>query len=221
MMKQSPFHPRLDQLAPTIPVFPLPGVLLLPRGLLPLNVFEPRYIAMVDAALAAGRMIGMVQPTEAGNPAQGPDLYRSGCAGRITSFEETDDGRYLITLAGVCRFTIAEELDMHQGFRRVRADWDSFSEDLTPPEDGALFCRSRLQKALGTYFDKHGIAANPKAIEAASDECLVTSLCMICPFQPAEKQALLEVRTWSERAELMLSLIEMAVLDKDQAQARH
>ena len=221
MTKQSPFHPRFDQLTPTIPVFPLPGVLLLPGGLLPLNIFEPRYIAMVDAALGAGRLIGMVQPEEASGTAQGPKLYRSGCAGRITSFEETDDGRYLITLAGVCRFDIAEELEMAQGFRRIRADWDAFADDLLPSPDGALFCRDRLQKALGTYFDKHGIAANPKAIDAASDECLVTSLCMICPFQPAEKQALLEARTWSERAEMMLSLIEMAVLNNDQPQARH
>ena len=146
MTKQSPFHPRFDQLLPAIPVFPLPGVLLLPRGMLPLNIFEPRYIAMVDAALGAGRMIGMIQPKEACALDQSPDLYRSGCAGRITSFEETDDGRYLITLMGVSRFHIAEELEMQQGFRRVRPDWTPFADDLDPPPDGALFCRNRLQK---------------------------------------------------------------------------
>ena len=220
-MTTTPFHPRFEELGPTLPVFPLTGVLLLPRGLLPLNIFETRYIAMVDDALSSDRMIGMVQPVDPHCRAHAPEIYRLGCAGRITSFEETDDGRYLITLCGVCRFRIAEELEKTRGYRRVSADWSCFPDDLGEPPDLPVLDRDRLDRALGAYFERHGISANWQAIAQTPDERLITSLSMICPFEPPEKQALLEAPTLAGRAELLLSLIEMAVLDNVDEPARH
>lgn len=209
-MSGSPFFPRFEQLGSTVPVFPLPGVLLLPRGLLPLNIFEPRYIAMFDDALASDRMIGMVQPVEQAGADPVPELYRVGCAGRITSFDETDDGRYVVTLTGICRFRVGEELPIGRGYRRVRSDWSEFAGDLEPGP--VRIDRPRFMGALSGYFRKHAIEANWEAIEDTPDERLVTSLAMICPFAPSEKQALLEATTVDRRAEMMIGLMEMAVL---------
>jgi len=202
--------PRLDRLSDTVAIFPLSGVLLLPRGLLPLNIFEPRYLNMVDDALAGDRLIGMVQPVSAcaGGPA--PEVYRTGCAGRITSLEETDDGRYLISLTGVSRFRVGDELPTVRGYRRVTADWQPFAGDLGDEE--ARIDRSRLTARLGDYFARQGISANWDAIRQVSDERLVTSLAMICPFDAPEKQALLEAPTLADRADLLTTLIEMALL---------
>ncbi len=200
------------QLGPTLPVFPLSGVLLLPRGQLPLNIFEPRYLAMVDDALGSDRLIGMVQPVDPASREAAPAIYDTGCAGRIASFEETDDGRYLITLAGVSRFRIAEELPRQRGYRRVRPDWHPFASDLAAGEDGVLD-RARLGAALTSYFRRHGISASWEAIEDAPDERLITCLSMICPFSPSEKQALLEAPSLTERGQLMMTMLEMAVLD--------
>lgn len=211
---QSPFFPAFDRLSPSIPIFPLAGVLLLPRGLLPLNIFEPRYIAMVDDALSSDRMIGMVQPTASDGGAAALEIYPLGCAGRITSFDETDDGRYLITLTGICRFRAGTELATTRGYRRVESDWSAFQDDMEGC-DGCGLDRARLDAALGAYFRRHGISANWEAIKGTPDERLVTSLAMICPFDPPEKQALLEAPTPADRAAMIVSLIEMAVLTPD------
>lgn len=201
-------------LSATIPIFPLSGVLLLPRGLLPLNIFEPRYINLVDDALSSDRLIGMVQPRDERAAGPAPRVYPTGCAGRISSFDETDDGRYLITLTGVCRFRLDSELPIERGYRRVRADWHPFAGDLLEETDPGLD-RERLLAKLGEYLDRHGMAANWEAIKQASDERLVTSLAMICPFEACEKQALLEAGTLAERAALLTTLIEMAVLARE------
>ena len=212
-MTWPPFFPSFDELSQTLPVFPLPGVLLLPRGQLPLNIFEPRYIAMIDDALSTDRLIGMVQPVEAASNGSTPPIYSTGCAGRITTFDETDDGRYLITLTGLCRFNLEGELETTRGYRRVKTDWSPFRIDMAPVEDDLQFDRLRLRQALSAYFDRHGISANWDAIDGTPDDRLVTSLAMICPFSPCEKQALLEAPTPQERAALLLSLIEMAAID--------
>ena len=204
----STFEPTYEQLPRTIPVFPLPEVLLLPRGRLPLNIFEPRYLAMVEDALAADRMIGMIQPLEPNGADRTADLYDTGCAGRICRFEETGDGRYLIALSGVCRFTVAEELDTVSGYRRVQADWSEFRNDLNPVAETGLD-RNRLFSALRGYFGTHGIDADWKALHEAPVERLVTCLSMICPFGASEKQALLEAPDLPARTKVLMALVEM------------
>ncbi len=221
-MSPNPFDPTFDQLPEIVPIFPLTGVLLLPRGKLPLNVFEPRYLAMTEDALSGNRMIGIIQPSDPLSRASVPPVYPIGCAGRITSFSETDDGRYLITLTGICRFETARELPIVRGYRRVDVSWERFAADLDEPGP-ALFDRARLVEGLHTYFKIQGISANWDAIESTPDERLVTSLAMICPFEPSEKQALLECGSLSERASMMIAIIEMSVLDKrgGDTMARH
>jgi uncharacterized protein len=221
-MSPNPFDPTFDQLPEIVPIFPLTGVLLLPRGKLPLNVFEPRYLAMTEDALSGNRMIGIIQPSDPLSRASVPPVYPIGCAGRITSFSETDDGRYLITLTGVCRFETVRELPIVRGYRRVDVSWERFAADLEEPGP-ALFDRARLVEGLKTYFKIQGISANWDAIDSTPDERLVTSLAMICPFEPSEKQALLECGSLSERASMMIAIIEMSVLDKrgGDTMARH
>ncbi len=214
--------PRAQVVPEVFPVFPLSGALLLPRGKLPLNIFEARYLAMTEDALAAGRMLGMVQP-DPNRPrgATGPGLYRVGCLGRLSSFSETDDGRYLITLTGVTRFTIIEELAIGRGYRRVRSDTAAFAADLQPPPDATAFDRDSLLQALRTYFHRRGFEANWDAIGQMSGEMLVTTLSMVCPFEAAEKQALLEAATLDDRAAALLALLQMdshdAVSDRSRA----
>jgi hypothetical protein len=201
------FHPRLADLPTEIAVFPLTGALLLPRGRLPLNIFEPRYLAMTMDALGQGRLFGMVQPDARGKAAQG--LYRIGCLGRISSFSETDDGRLLITLIGVARFRIVEELPLAPGgYRRVRADYTDFVTDLLEAEPPPLD-RPALLGALKPYFLARGIEANWDAVEQTPDALLVTMLAMVCPFDPPEKQALLEAAEGPERAEMLVTLLRM------------
>lgn len=199
----------LADLPKTIPVFPLPGVLLLPRGRLPLNIFEPRYLAMTEDALGAGdRLIGMIQPTEPEQPGRPPALYSIGCAGRISSFSETEDGRYLITLTGACRFTVAEEVATMRGYRRVVPDFSRWERDLAAEESGSI-ARERLLAALKGYFARNGMAADWSTIESSPDERLVTTLAMFCPFEPQEKQMLLECETLTDRAATLIALLEM------------
>jgi uncharacterized protein len=206
-------RPGVAALCETLPIFPLAGVLLLPRGRLPLNIFEPRYLAMTRDALAGDRLIGMVQPSDPNQPMSGnPPVYPTGCAGRITSFSETDDGRYLITLTGLCRFQIGEELPLYSGYRRVVPRWDEFAGDLRNPREPS-FDRERLMRGLRAYFDKHQIKAEWDAISSVPGERLVTSIAMVCPFEPSEKQALLEARGLDERAELLTAIVEMAVME--------
>jgi hypothetical protein len=193
-----------------LPIFPLAGVLLLPRGRLPLNIFEPRYLAMTRDALGGERLIGMIQPSDPREGGTNPAVYPIGCAGRITSFSETDDGRYLITLTGVSRFRIGEELPLLSGYRRVAPQWEAFGGDLEPIEPG--FDRDRLIRELRTYFTQRQMEADWSLIEKAPAEHLVSSIAMLCPFAPSEKQALLEAANLDARAELLTALVEMAAL---------
>ena len=187
-----------------LPVFPLNGVLLLPRGQLPLHIFEKRYKAMLDDALKDSRMIGMIQPKENGS------LFDTGCAGRVTSFEETDDGRYYVVLTGVSRYKIHEEIEPESGYRRVKPDWQSFANDLDPT--GCLdLDRAKLKAMLGDYFEMHEIDCNLELIDEAADDRLITCLSMICPFDAGEKQALLEAGCCKERSELFMTMLDMAI----------
>jgi len=205
-----------------LPIFPLTGVLLLPRGRLPLNIFEPRYLAMTRDALASERLIGMVQPSDPQVAADNPPVYPTGCAGRITSFSETDDGRFLITLTGISRFRTREELPLLEGYRRVVPEWREFARDLAS-DDEPNFDRDRLLRGLRAYFQHHRIEADWGAITSVPGERLVTSIAMICPFEPNEKQALLEAPDLDERAQLLTAIIEMAAMDRsrDGPGARH
>jgi Lon protease-like protein len=204
----SPFDLSFDALPPVIAIFPLTGVLLLPRGRMPLNIFEPRYLAMVSDAMAYPRLIGMVQPREGQGDAGNPPVYAIGCAGRITGFGEVDDGRYEITLTGVARFSIVEELAQVKDYRPVRVDWSRFRGDLAVASGGVD--RDRLLAALKPYLKRHKVKTDWDAITKTPDERLVTSLAMVCPFAPSEKQGLLEAEGLPARARLLTALLEMA-----------
>ena len=204
-----------------LPIFPLAGVVLLPRARLPLNIFEARYLAMVEDALGQGRLIGMIQPTSADAQHSLPPLFQIGCVGRITSFTETEDGRFLINLYGVCRFRVQEELPLQQDYRRVRPAWHDYLSDVGPPEE-AEFDRARLMTTLRQYFKSHAIAADWSAVQNTTNEMLISSLAMICPLEPNEKQALLEAPDLKTRAELLIALLEMAGLPQGEVEgARH
>jgi uncharacterized protein len=215
------FSTGVDDLPATLPVFPLPGVLLLPGGRLPLNIFEPRYLAMLDDALASNRLIGMIQPSAGQEQAAAPVLYETGCVGRIVQFAETEDGRYLITLLGVARFDTSSEIDSMRGYRRVIPDWRPFHDDLGGVDDPGID-RERLLAVLRGYFTGKGIKADWEVIERLGDADLVTTLAMLCPFDPTEKQALLVAPGPAERVETMIALMKMAVHPTDGADhARH
>ena len=204
------FHSGYQDLPAEIAVFPLPGALLLPGGRLPLNIFEPRYLAMVQDSLATGRMFVMIQPDQAAPRGEdGSGLFRIGCLGRLTSFAETDDGRLLITLTGVIRFRVAEELPLRRGYRRVRADYAGFEGDLDAADSPVAIDRAALIGALRPFFRLRGIEANWDAVEQTSDSMLVLTLAMICPFEVQEKQALLEAATPDARAEMLVALLQM------------
>jgi len=211
-MGERPFHPRFEDLPRILPVFPLAGALLLPEGRLPLNIFEPRYLAMVQDALGWGRLIGMVQPSTGEDGPGDPPLYETGCAGRVTSFSETEDGRFLLTLTGVSRFRIAGEVEGHQGYRRVDADWAPFRGDLDPSPVGG-FDRKRLLALLKPYLKLQDLDLNLKAVEAVGDLALTVNLPMALPFTPAEKQALLEAPSPAARGETLITLMEMALAE--------
>ncbi len=199
----------LSDLPPVLPVFPLTGVLLLPRSSLPLNVFEPRYLELVDDALSGGRLIGMIQPTESEETVLRPKLSQIGCAGRIVSYRETEDNRYLITLEGVCRFKVKEEISALSAYRQVACDFAPFAGDLAQSEDGD-FPRERLLHALKEYLSSRDMKADWKSVMTAPAESLVNALAMMCPFEPAEKQALLEAPSWVERVTTLVALLEIA-----------
>jgi len=205
-----PFLTRPDDLPAEFPVFPLAGALLLPGGRLPLNIFEPRYLAMVEDALAQGRMFGMALPDTAFPRVAGRStIYRVVCLGRIASFAETEDGRYLITLRGLIRCRVLEELpDSPRGYRRVRADHTPYLADLAeaPEEMGD---RGALLAALRPYFQARRMEADWPAIERMATPILVTTLCMLCPFSDAEKQALLEAPDPAARMAMLISLLRM------------
>lgn len=200
-----------EELPSRLPVFPLSGALLLPRCRLPLNIFEPRYLQMTEDAIAGERMIGMVQPLHPGSDESAPELYRTGCAGRITSFSETDDGRILIILTGVSRFDIESEIDGGTPYRQVAPRWEAYRCDLDEPADGCID-RERLYASLRIYFETRDLDTDWEVLDEATDESLINSLAMSCPFDATEKQALLEADGLSERSHLMLSLLDMAAL---------
>ena len=210
------FHPRLEDIPSEFAVFPLGGALLLPRGKLPLNVFEPRYLTMTLDSLTAGRMFGMIQPdphaAEAGDES---GFYRVGCLGRLSSFNETDDGRLLITLTGLIRFTVAAELTARSGYRRVRGDFSAFTSDLAQTRLPVELERDKILNALRAYFTRRKVEANWDAIRALSDDTLIITLAMACPFEAVEKQALLEAPTDSDRAATLLALLQMGAAGPD------
>ena len=208
-----PFDPAVDTPPADIAIFPLAGALLLPGGRLPLNIFEPRYLAMVEDSLAAGRMFGMIQPDRAA--ADDTTLFRVGCLGRLTSFSETDDGRYLITLTGVIRYRLVAELPPQRGYRRAHVSYDGFTADPAPPKLELGGQRAHILAALRAYFSHRGLDANWESIAQMPDHALLTTLCMACPFEPAEKQALLEAPTDTDRAATLLTLLRFAAHDPD------
>ncbi len=194
----------------TIAVFPLPGALLLPRSRLPLHIFEPRYLQMFDDTLKSdARIIGMVQP----NPIRGNKeaLHHIGCAGRITQFSETEDGRYLITLTGVSRFRVVEEVTGFSPYRKCSVSWAGFDRDLGSTETDAGFDRESLMVLLERYFSARGLSTDWETLKDADDELLVNSLSMLLDFEPEDKQALLEAPSLSTRRETLVTLIEFAL----------
>ncbi|MEX0503365.1 LON peptidase substrate-binding domain-containing protein [Alphaproteobacteria bacterium LSUCC0719] len=200
-----------------IPIFPLPNALLLPEGQLPLNIFEPRYLAMIEDALGSpGRLIGMVQPVgDAGN------LFGIGCAGRISYFQETGDGRFMIALNGVCRFRLVDHHLTERGYRRASVSWDEFVSDLENGE-GGIADRDHMFAVMRRYFDTQGFEADWDQIERSDDSAILNTLAMVCPFDVAEKQALLEAEGVRSRADLLIAMMEMALHgDEDQNDARH
>ncbi|NBB15658.1 peptidase S16 [Caulobacter sp. SLTY] len=198
---------KIEDLPQAIPVFPLDGAVMLPGGQLPLNIFEPRYLNMFDDAMGGDRIIGMVQ-TRAGGDRERPALSPVGCAGRVTAFAETGDGRYLVTLTGVCRFRIKEELGLMAPYRQVRADYAPFIDDLQPPPASGLG-NADLLEALKGYLEPRGLAVDWEAAQGAPAESLIDSLSMGLPFEPAEKQALLEAVTHGERGEILTALLRI------------
>lgn len=216
-MDLSHLYKTPDDLPSRIAIFPLAGAMLLPRGQLPLNIFEPRYLAMINAALSSERIVGMVQPMgdeaiAAQDDAKAkPPVYSIGCAGRITSFAETEDGRILITLTGICRFLIEEEMSSVTPYRIVQADFDRFENDLKPELDQDKVDRDHLLDVFRRYLSAHQLEADWESVGRSSNEVLVNTLSMISPYPPTEKQALLEARNIAHRAEILIALTEMAL----------
>ena len=194
-----------------IPVFPLPGALLLPRGQMPLTIFEPRYHAMVDDALKGHRVIGMIQPDPDGGGPAAPRLYRVGCAGRITQLAETGDGRYLITLVGIARFRVEQELATTTPYRQCRVCFEPFASDFVARAGEPEVDRAGVLRALRDFVEAADVRVDWKGIDEAPNEALVNALCMMSPFGQREKQALLEAPDLKARAEVLVALAEMEV----------
>ena len=194
----------------TIPIFPLPGALLLPRARLPLHIFEPRYLTMLDDALKTPqRLIGMIQPH--GTNMESKKLQSIGCAGRVTAFSETEDGRYMITLAGISRFRVIKEVEGFTPYRRCDVSWSGFERDLGGAETDPGFNREAFFSLLGRYFDAEELQTDWDSLKEADDELLVNSLSMLLGFEPEDKQALLEAPSLSTRRETLVTLIEFAL----------
>ena len=211
---------QVADLPQLIPVFPLDGALLLPGGELPLQIFEPRYLNMVDDVMAGDRIIGMIQTRGGGR--SNPRLAEVGCAGRITSYNETSDGRYLITLTGICRFEAGEELDLRLPYRQLRARYDRFGDDLDRDERAVAGekARARFAKALKRYLNHRELDIDWETANDAPLEALVNSLCMGLPFEPAEKQAFLEAPDLAGRFEVLTTLLEIDASDPDDERAQ-
>lgn len=211
MQAGNAIYETIADLPPVLPVFPLSGALLLPRTQLPLNIFEQRYIDMIDAALAGNRLIGMVQPLsdQPSDDADRPALASVGCVGRLTSFQETGDGRYLISLQGITRFSLGKERKVYASFREVECDFAPFADDLKCGEGEDDVDRNGLLRTLREYLDANNLEADWESVTEAETEVLVNALCMMCPYGPQEKQALLEARDLKTRAETLIAITEM------------
>ncbi|WP_424972290.1 LON peptidase substrate-binding domain-containing protein [Dinoroseobacter sp. S76] len=195
----------------TIPVFPLPGALLLPRARLPLHIFEPRYLAMLEDSLKTPhRLIGMVQPREVPG-SKDRRLHHIGCAGRVSAFSETEDGRYMITLSGISRFRVAREVSGFTPYLKADVDWEDFGRDLGKAEQDVGFERDRFLRLLRRFFDDQEMQTDWDSLSEAEDELLINSLSMLCPFNPEDKQALLEAPSLATRRETLVTLIEFAL----------
>jgi hypothetical protein len=193
-----------------IPVFPLTGALLLPRGQMPLNIFEPRYLAMIDDAIRTHRTIGMIQPEpESGRQSSAPPLLHVGCLGRITQFAETGDDRYVITLTGIARFRVMQELDVTTAYRQARVSYDAFAVDFTARAGEEHVDRQGLLTALRAFAKAHELKIDWKGVNEAPNEALVNALSMMCPFGPREKQALLEAPDLKSRSEVLVAITEI------------
>lgn len=202
---------KSTDLPDVVPVFPLSGALLLPEGQLPLNIFEPRYLAMFDAALSGDRMIGMVQPSLQGldtGKGDGP-LSQVGCLGRVTSFSETGDGRYLVSLSGVCRFRLLDEIATSAPYRTFKHA--PFLSDLTGEYDEDAVDRENLLRVFRSFLDANQLEADWESVERAGNRVLVNSLSMMSPFGPAEKQALLEAPDLKSRADTLIAITEIVL----------
>jgi Lon protease-like protein len=204
------------ELPEVIPVFPLPGALLLPRGQMPLNIFEPRYLAMVDDALRDGhRLIGMIQPDVAHSPDEDkPALFRIGCVGRITQLAESGDGRYILELTGISRFRVLEELTALTPYRQCKVDFFAFTDDFTGRKGEEEVDRETLLSVLADFLEANNLKADWEGIEAAPNEALVNALAMMSPYGTAEKQAMLEAPDLKTRAEILIAVTEMDLAKK-------
>ena len=210
------FEHTLEELPKTIPLFPLNKVLLLPRAKLPLNLFENRYLHMLDYALANGRIIGMIQPKEKvlkDSDIKNPKLYEVGCAGRVTAFSETNDSRYELILKGVCRFRIIKEKKVTNGFRSANVEWEEYRKDFDALGLLGQKRRKDFESLLKIFLEKISINADWEMVETTNDEDLVNMISMCCPFDVSEKQALLEAKTLGERLNVLTSLMQMGLND--------
>jgi Lon protease-like protein len=202
----------LADLPECIPIFPLPGALLLPRARLPLNIFEPRYLAMLDDTMKTQhRLIGMIQPIVMPEGRSTGRLHRIGCAGRLTALQETEDGRYLITLSGVSRFRLVEQQEGFTPYLRATVDWSSFERDLGRTEVDEAFDRAAFLKVLARFFETAQLSSDWDSLKEAEEELLINSLSILCPFDPEERQALLEAPTLMNRRETLVTLMEFAL----------
>ena len=209
-------YKKPGDLPPSLPVFPLRGAILLPRAALPLNIFEPRYLSMLNDVISGSRVLGMIQPADAADGVESPmgkssRLRRTGCAGRVTAYQELDDGRLLITLTGVCRFQVVEELASVTPYRMCAVDYEPFAADLEVGHGEDAVDRDRLLKALEAYLEHRKMRADWRAISSATTEFLINALSVMSPHGPEEKQALLEAPDLPARAEILITLAEMDV----------
>jgi Lon protease-like protein len=202
----------LADLPDSLAIFPLPGALLLPRARLPLNIFEPRYLAMLDDALKTEhRLIGMMQPVEVPGGRGTDRLHRIGCAGRVTGFQESGDGRYLISLSGICRYRMGAVQEGFSPYIRAQVEWQSFERDLGAEEIDEGFDRPAFLELLARYFATTELSSDWDSLKEADEELLINSLAVLCPFDPEEKQALLEAPDLRNRRETIVTLMEFAL----------
>ena len=219
-MSKSRLIETLEQMPDHLPVFPLAGALMLPRGQMPLNVFEPRYLEMIDAALRGNRLIGMIQPVEDEGDGEGPPaLFPVGCAGRISQFIEAEGDRYIITLTGLCRFRLTEEMTVRTPFRQVKVSYAEFADDFEARKGEEAVDRADLVRTLRAYVEAEQLEINWREVNAAPTEALVNALSMMCPFGSREKQALLEAPDLAARAAFLVAMTEIELARRDDGSA--